>query len=51
MFLCIIAQNVNFFPIPGCTGKKKKSQVPLCVLNSVRGMFINISSITSHNSL
>ena len=43
----------RFSPIPGCTGKKKKkkSQGPLCVLKCVMDMFINVSSITSYNSL
>ena len=52
MFLCIIAQYVNFFLFLGAQAKKKKkSQGPLCVLNRVMDMFINVSSITSHNIL
>ena len=53
MFLCIIAQNVNFPLFLGAQAKKKKkkSQGPLCVLKCVMDMFINVSSITSYNSL
>ena len=41
----------QFFSYSWVYKQKKKSQVPLCVLNCVRDMFINISSVTSHNSL
>ena len=51
MFICIIAQNVDFPLFLGAQAKKKKSQGPLCVLNCVMDMFISVSSITSYNSL